>query len=343
MPVPDIAYSALQQIQSLARELTRKPSVNQMSDAYLNNMINRFVLYDFPGHTKMFNLHTTLTFYTSPNIDQYSTNTTNPTDPLYNFNNKYTTVYQTAYIGGYPVFYGQDRDQFYNIYPIVSALSSTNLSGNGTQTLFTGQITNNPFLQNNVIISSIDVNNNAITMIDLPTPGNSVIGNLVVPNTTVTSPLSFVNYLTGEFSVNFPVAPANTQVINSQVVGYVANRPSCILYFDEVFTLRPVPDQAYAVNIEVDIRPAELLANLQMPEMAAWADYIGYGAAIKILQRDMNLEDVARIMPEFKKQERLIMRPTLNQIANVRSRTIYSDSTLQGSNWNDWGWGSGTF
>src|SRR5580765_2325949 len=99
-----MANSTLAAIQQKVRRLTRSPSLQQLSDADLNQYINTFILYDFPEHLRLFSLRTTLTFYTQPFIDVYETNTIDPTNPLYNFKNKYLTVHPTIYVAGRPVF-----------------------------------------------------------------------------------------------------------------------------------------------------------------------------------------------------------------------------------------------
>ena len=85
VPAPDNSLSTLSQIQTKVRRLTRSVSENQLATADLNNYINTFVLYDFPEHLRLLNLKTVLTFYTQPFVDTYTNNTSDPTNPLYNF------------------------------------------------------------------------------------------------------------------------------------------------------------------------------------------------------------------------------------------------------------------
>jgi len=86
-------------------------------------------------------------------------------------------------------------------------------------------------------------------------------------------------------------------------------------------------------------RPSELLASNQMPELAEWWQYIAYGAAKKIFEDRMDLESVQLIIPEFKKQEDLILRRTIKQYSNERSSTIYTDQTeALVSGWGRGGW-----
>lgn len=347
--------STLQAIENKVRRLTRSPSQAQLSTADLDDYINTFIFYDFPEHLRLFDLRETFTFYTMPNIDTYSTTTTNPDDPFYQFKQRYISVHEPAYIAGYPALFSQSRQQFFGIYPIVNNIASIGTAGDGVTTQFTGtvnnanapfpNITNTPILQNQVLFSSIDSANNSLAMRDVPL--SSLIGNLVPfdgPDNFVPDLNNNINYVTGQFTVTFVSPPAAGAPINSETVPYVAALPQSICYFDNTFILRPVPDQAYRVNVEVYKRPTELLASNQSPELEQWWQYIAYGAAKKILEDRMDLDTVQLIMPEFKVQETLVLRKTVVTYAKERTATIYTESTGVGSSSYGWGWGSsGTF
>ena len=80
----------LADIRTKVRKITRSPSVAQISDIEINDYINTFILYDMPNMDQIFDFKRTLTFYTRAYIGDYPTNTTNVTDPLYDFKNKFT-------------------------------------------------------------------------------------------------------------------------------------------------------------------------------------------------------------------------------------------------------------
>ena len=100
-----------------------------------------------------------------------------------------------------------------------------------------------------------------------------------------------------------------------------------MLYYNDTFTLRPVPDQAYRVQMEVYVRPTELLSSSQSPELSEWWQYIAYLASKKIFEDRMDLESVQQILPELRKQECLILRRTIVQQTNQRTSTVYSEQT----------------
>lgn len=333
--VPDSTYSTLAQIRTKVRRLTRAPSTAQLSDADLDNYINTFILYDFPEHLRLFSLRTTLTFYTQPFIDTYATNTTNTTDPLYNFRNRYISVHQPAYIAGYNSLYTQSREQFFGIYPMVNTVSSI-ATGDGANLAFSGILSNIPVLRNNVTFTSVDTNNNGLILID------NGQGFLIRPNDDSVA-YGTVDYVTGVYNFSFTASPATGQSIDSQTVPYVASRPQSLLYYNDIFTVRPVPDQPYRIDIEAYIRPTELLQTTDAPELAEWWQYISYGATKKIFEDRMDMDSVQLIMPEFRKQEVLILRRTLVQYANERTATIYTEQTGGAGNNNGWGFGGGLF
>lgn len=352
--VPDNQYSTLENIQTKVRRLTRSPSQSQLTDDQLNDYINTFILYDFPEHLRLFSLRTLLTFYTQPGVDTYDTNTTDVNDPLYNFKNKYVAVHQPLYIAGIQRMYTQQRDVFYGMWPQTNTVQQTGLFGDNSSGPFAGFVPsaglpspgsgslNLPFpfiLQGSVNFNCIDTNGTSMIMVD--TPISNTIGNLsqanvplVPPYDTTQNPNNYINYQTGQYVVTFPSLTETMAPIYFEAILYQPGLPLSMLYYDNKFTLRPVPDKTYAVQIEADSRPTTLIASTDIPEISQWWQYIAYGASKKIFEDRMDIDSVQLIMPEFKQQERLVLRTTLTQQANERTVTIYT----QGKNYNGWGW-----
>jgi hypothetical protein len=310
--------SDLNAIRLKVRRLTRSPSGSQISDADIDEYVNTFVLYDFPEELRLFTLRQTFRFFTTPNVDVYTP--ANIDDII--------SVHEPVYIAGVEAFYSQNRSEFFRIYPFNNLIADTGLRGNGIATVFTGNVQGNPVLQQQVTITSIDSNNNAVTMVDNPLVSND--GVLYVPGTVppvVADPFNTINYLTGAFTVTFTAPPAVNQPIFAETVPYAAGRPDSVLFFDNEFTVRPVPDRAYKVQLEVYTRPTALLLASQSPELEQWWQYISYGAAKKVFEDRNDIDSVQLIMPEFKKQERLVLRRTIVIQTNERVSTIYTDQT----------------
>lgn len=381
MPPINPPTSTLSAIETKVRRLTRSPSTAQLSQSDLDNYINTFIVYDFPEHLRMFNLRTTFNFWCNPYQDVYNTDIFSfggasdaEQNDLYNFQNLYLSVHDPVYIAGYQSFYTQSPEQFYGIYPRTNNIQSIGPVGDGMTTTFTGFI---PILsgsivpnsaqagaclvKGNVLFSSVDINSNGLSLVDVPildsvTGNPTVWGNLYVPGQQPSTPPlgvapytpmvggapnsdNYVNYVTGQFTITFPTAPMNGSLINSQTIPQIVSLPQALLYYDNQFIVRPVPDQPYQINIEAYSRPTALLSENQSPQLEEWWQYIAYGAAKKILEDRMDMETVQLILPEFNKQQRMCSRRSIVQYTNERVATIYTDQVNIGSN--NWGWGNG--
>jgi hypothetical protein len=349
--MPVTALSTLDKIRIKVRRLTRSLSPAQLTDTQIDEYINTFVLYDFPEHLRLFNLYETFEFFTQPYIETYKTSTV-LTNPMYDFKNRKITVHPPIYVAGNQAQFLESREQFYRLYPKINQISSIGPKGNAVKQDFTGVINsqqsnlpsnfkqNITLLRENVLFSSIDLNGNGLAMIDYPI--SPTIGNLYVPGGAPLDlinkdPNNYINYLTGQFKVTFVAAPGNGAPINSQSVAVQPSRPLTVLFFDGEFTVRPVPDQPYRVNMEVYVQPTEFLSNpgTQVPKLDEWAQYIAYGAAKKVFEDRMDVESIQMIMPEFKKQETLIQRRTIVQMTSQKVATIFDNQNLNRGNSNN--------
>lgn len=334
-----MANATLAAIQKKVRRLTMSPSVELLSDADLNEYINTAILYDFPQHLKLFPLRKTLTFYTQPGVDVYETEDTDTTNPLYNFKNRYITVHPVVYIGGVQSFYTQERDVFYGNFPPTVTTIDTGLRGNGAVGPFVGTLAQRFAVQGSVIFSALDAAGEAMIVVDYPV--SNTTGALGLPNQpqTLPSPYGQINYVTGAYTLNFPANTANSvdNIIYSQAQYYIRGMPTAVLFFDQKFTIRPVPDKVYPVQLQVNVRPTELLVSGDSPDLEQWWQYISYLASKKILEDRMDTDSIELIMPELLKQQALVMRTTLEQQANQRTVTIYTQGKNYGWGWNNSG------
>lgn len=317
--------STLLAIQTKVRRLTRSPSDAQLSTADLNQYINTGILYEFPETLRLFNLRTTLTFYTQPNVGEYASNLTDPADPLYDFTNRYITIHPPVYVAGIQIQLTQSEQEFFRNWPKNAFITSVG-NGDGITTNFSGAISNIPLLRNLVNFTAIDTLGNGMVLYDVPLAGTTLTGTLFVSGTNAVA--GTINYITGAFSIAFPNAPAANTPIRSQSYSYIAAIPTIMLFYDSKFQFRPVPDQSYKVQMEVYAQPSQLLAAGDVPQLSEWWEYIAYLAAKRVFQDRQDLESVQLIMPELKLQERLILRRTLVQQSNQRASTIFTDGTM---------------
>ena len=307
-----MADSTLAAIRKKVRLLTRKPSAEQISNSDIDEYINTFVLYDLPQELRLFKSRDTLTFYTDPNIDTYETNSI-VDDPLENFENRYTAVLNPIYIAGYQARLFQSEEEFYNVWPFTNTEEVVD-TGDGVQVAFTGTLSTVPVLRNKVSFGALDVTGTGSVVYDDGAGALEGDG------------IGTINYTTGAYSILFNNAPEDGEDVTAFTWPYTAARPDSVLYFSNKFILRPVPDKVYPVQVEVYVRPTELIAAGQSPDLEQHWQMLAYGAATKIFQDRTDMDSVAEIAPEFNKQMRLALRRTLVQQSKQRSATIYSSA-----------------
>jgi len=302
--------TSLANIRTKVRRITGSPSALQVTDSQIDEYVNTFYLNDLPAHLKLFNLKETYTFYTEPNVDTYALNV----DPSFTAitPRAYYSVEPPVYIAGYQSYYTQSRAEFYGLYPSINDAQDS--AGTGIAGPYTLTITNKPVLRNKVTISSVDVGGNTLVATDNGSGG-------FTGDTTTGA----INYVTGAIT-NFTftaVIPA-TATITVQSVPYVASRPTAVLFFNNIFTLRSVPDKAYRVDIDAYIYPTVLLNGTDTPESQFLWQLLAVGASKKIFEDRGDMDSVNTLMPVFNEQMILSQRRTLEQNRPVRAATIYT-------------------
>jgi hypothetical protein len=331
--------TSLTYIQQSVRRYARKPDPSNATDDYINQKINYFALYILPELAPMTPTRKVLTFYTAPNIDTYTTNTTDPTSPLFDFKNRYANIHPPVFFAGIQGFYYQDRAAFYSDWPMINAVDSIGTNGDGMTTLFTGTAVSSPMLQNSVIFTSTDVNGNAIILVDYPaSPINGVLGPVNQPQTDPTI-YGSVNYMTGAFTVDFQNGtPGPNASIYIENINYQPAKPFAMLFYENTFTIRPVPDNVYSVEIDVDALPTELINAGDMPDINIWTDVYALGAAKLIFRDELDNESLQQIEPMFIQALDMARRPTLRNSSNVRTPSFYGRRNYNGSWFNGTNW-----
>ena len=320
-----MASSTLDTIRIKVRRLTHSPSPSQLTNTEINEYVNTFYQYDFPEHLRLLTGLVPFIFYTEPGKDLYATNsdTLTPINGLSDFNNRFISIHPPVYVDGRQAKLSQSEGEFYGHYPKNKAVGSTGLTGNGVTLTFVGTVAAIPIQRNSVSFTSINTAGSTLNLIDNGTGTLSGDG------------AGSINYETGVFGLTFSSAPAASEPIMFHTFPYAASRPSSVLYYSNSFTLRPIPDGVYEVRMQAFKSFTNLIENTDVPELEQWWQYIAYGAAKKVFEDRADLEGVQAIMPEFKKQETLVLRRTLVQQSNERTSTIYDSINNNSSNsWN---------
>lgn len=308
--------SNLTDIRSKVRKLTARTSITQITDAQIDSYVNSFYLYDLPESLRILKLDDVYTFFTQPNIETY---------PFPS--NNYTLNQPPCYAAGQQMNYFESDDIFYREWPKTNFIQDNVAVGNGTNGPYTGQITGVPFLRSvnpsnviaqvgqniNVTFSAITGFSTAIVAID---DGN---GNFLAPN------VGTINYETGVFNITFnAIVPAGNS-INATVIPYAASIPRSMLFWQNQFVLRPVPDQVYPIQVNVQRVPAAFINSSDNPELNEWWELIAFGASRKLLIDNGDYNTLANIQPYYEERLVLALRRSIKEGASQRASTIYSD------------------
>ena len=310
------------------RRITARPSTNQISNNSIVDYVNLFYQFDFPQELKLFDFHTTYSFITQPNKDVYTLTQAN--------RNIYTSFEPPVFCSGYPINYFQNREQFFSMWPSLFT-TATLATTTGIAGPYTGIVTGVPIQAGSVLISVVGPALSTLTATDVG-DGTGVIlaaGNLT-GNVAPFPAINSVNYITGQITITWNIVIPAGNVITVKYVPYVASRPLGILYYDNKFTLRPVPDQSYKIQMQSYIQPFAVSA-LDVPEEYSTADtaatpllnnyfqLLAYGASLKIFADSLEMENYQAVRPLYDEQMRLADRKTLMQIKIQRTQTIYSE------------------
>lgn len=186
-----------------------------------------------------------------------------------------------------------------------------------------------------IYITSVDNNNNAITVSDSGffLEDNVNLGMLIrqgkppfssVPTGTYSTTSNVFNYQTGQCYVNLPTAPASGANINVQFRYLQAGLPTAVMFNNNILEFRTVPDRQYQVELDAYLTPAAYFTTADPVTFGYMAEYIALGSARKILADTGDLEQLQMYEPFFREQELLVLRRSDRQRSATRVPTIYS-------------------
>jgi hypothetical protein len=354
--------STLAAIQTKIRRLTVSPSEQALSTSTIQQAINTFYQQDFPYGIKLDQMRSVYTFYTTPNVDRYPLNV--------NFNQG---VRNPVYFEGIQGFFYKDRQEFYALWPRWPT-QSTLFTGDGTTQSYPDLTVNsNPFLPHEVTLGGLGTNgeqiivsddgygnmmsqvtnpvvSNPVTTSFQPGMKNTNLSNQVLanginyqtyPGDNVQTNIGTVDYVTGEIELDFSLAnvtPAQGAAFTLWVSNYQPGRSYSLLFWNNEFTVRPVPDFTYKVEVETYLTPVQFLNTTDNPILTQWWQYLAYGAAMEILRERQDFQGVENLREGFLRQEGLVLERQGVEEIGQRNATIFSESTPQ-QGWNQgYGW-----
>lgn len=300
-----MASWTLADIRSKVRLTTGRPDVTMMSNAILDDYINKFYQYVLTKELKIFWSYTYFQFFTQPNVDQYEGPTTS-----------FQTINPQAWCDGFGIDWYISPDLFYQDYPQQSNKSVV-ATGDGTTTTFPFNIPAFPIIPGSLYVTDGTqvAQDDGSGGFDLPAIGT-------------------INYSTGAVSVTFATAPASNANITQTSQTYMPNRPQAILYFksgpladstpaernaQNYFVLRPVPDDVYLVKMQgIQIPPALTNAS-DVPFREDLGPLIAYGASLEIFADFNQMDQYDQILIQYNRYKDVSMQDTYEEYLYQRS------------------------
>lgn len=334
------ADSTLNAIRTKVRRLTASPGESTLTTDNLDQYINTYYNNDFPYSIKLDQMRSVYTFFTQPYIDRY------PVDVNYNMGFR-----APVYVEGIQANFFKDRQQFYALWPRFP----TKFQQSGSTSTFSFTIPG-PFLSKEVVIGGID---NTGSPININDNGNGILQyltfnpsisipaqntNPAVPgmynqntgNPGLTNPLNIgsVNYVTGQIAFTLPnslTLQSGTQ-LTIWVSQYSTGRPYNLLFWNNEFTIRPVPKLIHKVEVETYLTPVQFMQASDDPILNQWWQLIAIGAAIKILEDRQDMEGVENLARMYDRQSGLALERQGVEEIYQPNQTLFNSAP-------GWGWG----
>ena len=288
---PSTSGWTFQNIRSKVRAITGTPDVSQLTDSQIGAYVNDYYAYTMPHELKVQIQNRFLDFKTTPGTN------------VYTFPGTYLTDSPGAYADGFPLIFYQDPDIFYQDWPQQYSVDSV-AAGDGVTVTFAGTTQAFP-----IIIGSYFITDGTFTAQDQ--------GDGSLSGTGITT--GTINYTTGAFNVTFASAPSTTATIYDKYIAYQANRPQGILFFENEFTLMPVPDQVYQIRMQGFVFPNVLVSDADLPTQPEWGPLLAYGAAVEIFNDRGDTEGAQSAYSNLKRYENVALSRTIQQYTAEQS------------------------
>ncbi len=347
----------LQDIIEKIRQVSGSGNSLQLTDTKIIKYINSYYLYDFPNDLRLLKLKDVYTFNTIQGVDTYP----------FDFDH-WSTIEAPAYCGKVQITLFQDKTSFYG-YNFNTQQLETFSSGNGSTGPYSGTTIASPIIRsiNNNPMVDTKTSSTAVFPSGYPptftTSNISRIQNILISANTATSSLNVtdngagtligdcsagtINYTTGAITgLRFTSAVPAGNNINIQYTQSVQGQPYNILFFQNQFVLRPIPDQAYTIEITAYRQPSQALLgtndidnpNLSgRPEQFDWWELIAFGVAKKLYQDRLDTDGV-QMMDVFLQEKISEARTrTYGQLGKRSINTIYRDETNDQNQIGWWG------
>jgi hypothetical protein len=331
----------------------------------ISDYINSFYSYDFPSEFRSLKLKDVYSFNTVQGIDVYPFNS-----------EQYTTVEMPCYCMKREMQLFNDPWSFYGVN--YNWQTQTNFDyGDNSSGPYSGFLSAIPLIRsvnNNPSVAATPnitpQSTNGVTI--YPTQGYSGypvgrVQNVLITANTSTGTVNVtddglgnligdcysgtINYQTGEISnlifgtVSSPISIPSGNFIQCQYNPVQESIPLSIMFFQNQFTVRPVPDQGYTIELIAYRQPSQALltqsANTGTPELSEWWECIAIGASKKIFEDRLDMDGAAMMDKMLQERYQIAYTRTYAQLGKQRVNTIYQDQLAGNYAGSGFGFGSG--
>jgi hypothetical protein len=276
-------------IRAKIRNITGSPSPDQITDDELNTRINDYMVFTMPFELKVQIENQFLQFKTVPGQD------------IYSFPGGYFTDSPGAYADGFPLIFYQDPDIFFQDWPQQYAVDNI-ATGDGVTNNFSGSLQSPPIIMGSLFI----------------TDGTQVLQDQG-DGTLTGNGSGTINYTTGAYNIAFTTAPTASDTIYAKYQGYQGNRPQGVMFFNNEFTLRPIPDQVYQILMQGYIKPQTLDSDSDIPLQEEWGPLIAYGVSLEIFNDRGDAESFDQYLTSFLRYQNVAQARTIQQYTEEQS------------------------
>lgn len=358
-----MAIVTLDAIIKKVRKLTGSGTSLQLTDSQIIDYINSFYLYDFPAQFRSLKLKDKYTFNTQYGIDTY------PFDYQH-----YSTVEMPCYCMKREVKLFQDPWSFYGAW--FNWQQQQNITqGNGTTGPYAATLSSVPIIRsvnnNPMVTTTLSSTSNFVSSPSQPSFPQSNISR--VQNLLITANVSYgttlnvtddgagnligdcsagtINYETGAIAgLVFTQAIPSGATIQVLYNPTQPNIPLGILFYQNQFTLRPVPNQGYTIELVAYRLPSQALLGSTdpdnptltgVPELNEWWETLAAGAAKKVYEDRLDSDGIILMDKMLAEHYALNESRTYAQLGKQQAATLFRDQLSYSYGSSGWGFGSG--
>ena len=324
-----VAGWTLSTIRNKVRALTAT-SADALDDPAVNDYINNYYVFTMPFELKNQIQIAFIDFTTVEGRDVYAF----PVEGVF------LTNKPEAYADGMRMDYYQDPNVFFQDWP-QKYNEDAAFTGDGTGT-YPGTTSASPIIVGSMIVAMqngeqvledngagafIQTVENGIRTLQRNSEGEfKEFTTNAEPTALAITPVGSINYTTGAFTAIFNDNIATGVAGVAKYQTYQANRPQAMLFFENKFTLRPIPDKVYAIRLEGFINPQALntiTPDVSKPRLEEWGQCIAYGASFDIFMDRGDHVAAQNIWNVLKRFETVALGRTLQQYLNKRTRPSF--------------------